>query len=172
MRIVPIVLVLFLPAVVSAQQVDPGVRLVTPAVLSRLPPIIRADLVARDCLIPQGTADSAISAIRGDFQNPGQVDWAILCVQGARTHILLYYNNDGAAGDSLPAKRNHLIKVAGPPSIIEHLQRYSEDTSLVAKGDSLKLAIMHDGIEESDTVCCSTIHFWQAGKWVEYPGAQ
>jgi uncharacterized protein DUF3892 len=171
MRTYSILFLLLYPAILAAQGTEDSVRLVDPATVPRLPPIIRSDLIARDCLIPRGRTDSTISAIHGEFQRSGQVDWAILCVNADRAQILVFRDNESSARDSFPSRSDHLLAVAKPSYIIQHLQWYSEDTTLTSKGDSLRVAIAHDGIEDSDTRCCSTIYYWQGGRWQEYPGA-
>lgn len=174
MRTTAVLLLLLCPSVLAAQQdMEEPVRLMNPAdtAIPGLPPVIRADIIARNCLVPWRGTDSTFSAIRGGFRGPGHLDWAVLCVQGDSARILVYLANEGDPSDSLPAGKAHSLQVATPEYIIEHLQSYSEDTTLVSKTDSLKQAILHEGIEETDNRCCSVIHYWEGGKWLQYPGA-
>ncbi|MEP7324828.1 MAG: hypothetical protein ABI836_02670 [Gemmatimonadota bacterium] len=170
MRISLFVLFLLSPAPILAQS-ESAVRYLVLDSVSRLPPIVRVDLEARSCRIPAGEGDSTISAIRGEFQRKGQLDWAVLCVVGQRAQVLVFLDNAGAASDSFPSEKGHLLMVARPAYIIQHLQWYSEDTTLAGKTDSLRAAVIHDGIEDSNNVCCSTIHYWQSAMWQEYPGS-
>lgn len=170
MRLTPLALILLSPTIALGQQAGTSVRYILADAVPRLPPIVRADLVARNCVIPAGRNDSTVSAIQGEFQQPRQRDWAILCVSGKEARILFFPQNEGAASDSFPSRHDRLLRIAEPAYVIRHLMRYSEDVTLADKSDSLKVAISHDGVEEVDADGSSMIHFWQGGKWQQYPG--
>jgi len=74
----------------------------TPGVVGRLAPVsdfrnlpasIARDLLNRQCFIPQVTAVSGRhNVIQGQFKKPGQIDWAVLCLRGKTSTILVYWN--------------------------------------------------------------------------------
>jgi hypothetical protein len=170
MRFIPLALILLSPTAAFGQQAGTAVRYILADAVPRLPPIVRADLVARECVVPAGRSDSTISAIEGEFQEAGRRDWAILCVAGKEARILFFPRNEGSATDSFPSRGDRLLRIAEPAYVIRHLMRNSEDVTLARKSDSLKVAISHDGIEEVNPDGGSMIYFWQGGKWQQYPG--
>ncbi len=138
------------------------------------------DLEVRGCDIPQSYLRQGLhNAVSGEFTQPGQVDWAVLCFNGHKHQVLVFPAGAPPArpvavpwDDTISIEKrgsnqwgygfNYLIRPAD-----EHkIRRYNDDFG----GQTLP-PITHLGLE---VYCCekaSTIYYWQAGTWVELAGA-
>lgn len=149
------------------------VRFLSPNLYTpQVPERIRSALQGRGCRIPQWLRDTVPgNIVRGTFTTANRVDWAALCTR-VRTDILVF--RPDSTVDSLPGSMDNSLGTAHPDYIIQHLEWYGQDSSeasLEGKADSLSRVITHEGIEESDAHCCSTVHYWDGRRWVNYPGA-
>lgn len=157
----------------STDQADSKSDFLPPISHSKdVPARVREALFKRGCRIAEWRAKTvADNVVRGRFTGADHDDWAALCTR-VRTQILVF--RPDSTIDSVPASNDNVLGVAEPAYIIGHLEWYGEDSSgasLKGKGDSLRRVITHQGIEEADFHCCSTVHYWDGRRWAEYPGA-
>jgi len=138
-----------------------------PSDFATLPAPIRSSLEQRGCTIAQDTSrHRPHNVIRGQFERPGQQDWAVLCMRGQSTQLLIYWESRVARLDSLSVDipRDHPdIEIADPTYITEHAEFYGWP-------DSLPRSIVHYGVELGSG-CCSHIYYREAGRWILTPGA-
>lgn len=161
------------PVAPAVQLAYTPLRFASPEHFKDVPEKIRSKLQSRGCRIPQWLGDSVPeNIVKGQFTAAGSEDWAALCTR-VRTDIIVFRQDSEV--DSLPGNIETKLGAAGPDFIIQHLEWYglydSEAPSLEGKGDSLRQVITHEGIEESDNHCCSSVHYWDGNRWRVYPGA-
>lgn len=117
------------------------------------------------------------NVIRGEFQKPGQTDWAVLCSVGRVSTILVYWNgseikpaeiarmNDSDRLQSWTGGRivySRLIEPAGKRYIVEHYQAY---------GGPQPPPIKHQGLNDVFVGKASVVLYWYRGKWLQLSGA-
>lgn len=153
-----------------------------PTAFQQLPKNLIADLQRRGCTIPQVPSDVDMTKVRqsvihGEFQKPGQTDWAVLCSVGRASTVLVYWNGSeiqpaeiarmddsdglqGWTGGKMVYSR--LIDSVGKPYIIEHYQAY---------GGPKPPPIDHQGINDVFVGKASVVWYWYQGKWLQLSGA-
>jgi hypothetical protein len=146
---------------------NPALRL-KPSAFRELPPNLVQELQRRGCTIPQVTGFlERENVIHGQFEKPGQTDWAVLCARQASVTLLVFWNGSeinpaqlakGPHGDSfsrtiMPVERKY---------IVDHFRAY---------GGPKPPPINHQGIEDSFNESASVIHYYYRGKWLELTGA-
>ncbi len=139
-----------------------------------LPAPLRSALESRHCQVPQTPGDSQlVNVLSAALRAPDARDWVALCERPLRTDILVFFGGEPSTVDSLPSSPGMTLLAASPAYIIQHLEWYGLDNgvSLEGKGDSLRTVILHEGLEEADSHCCSVVHYWTLKGWLEYPGA-
>lgn len=149
-----------------------------PAAFPELPPELRTELERRGCTIPQPWGEKGRhNVIKGEFAQPGQTDWTVLCSVKEVSSILVFWN--GAAekpavlatapdrysvqgvGDEQEGYSRGL-GVATPPAI----RRYFR-----LSGGPKPPPLSHQGIEDNFIGKASTIWYFHQGKWLRLTGA-
>ena len=153
-----------------------------PAAFKQLPQNLVADLERRGCTIPQVPPEASMSKglqniIRGEFQKPGQTDWAVLCSVRRVSSILIFWNGseikpaeiakmddiDGLQGwAGGKAVYSRLIDPVGKRYIIDHYQAY---------GGPKPPPIDHQGINDVFVGKASVVMYWYGGNWLQLSGA-
>ncbi|MGP0072562.1 MAG: hypothetical protein ACLPWF_11600 [Bryobacteraceae bacterium] len=169
-------------AQIAWDAADRDVRRLPPVAFKQLPNNLVADLQRRGCTIPQVPTEVSMSkgranVIRGEFQKPGQTDWAVLCSVGRVASILIYWNGseikpaeiakmndiDGLQGwTGGKAVYSRLIEPVGKRYIMEHYQAY---------GGPKPPPINHQGINDVFVGKASVVMYWYGGKWLQLSGA-
>jgi hypothetical protein len=160
----------------AAQTNRPAGRLAPVSEFSELPAAIAQDLTSRGCRIPQVDGVSKRhNVVRGQFEKPGQLDWAALCLQGNTSIILVYWN--GSAKSATPlfpldetitdSKRGYfrILHVAGAKFIRSHYDASASEM------DTLPKVLDHEGIEDGIFEKGSLVHYRDNGKWLALAGS-
>jgi hypothetical protein len=148
-----------------------------PAVFKELPSNLVRDLERRSCTIPQDYTQVPNNVIRGEFETPGQTDWAILCSVKGFSSILVFWNGSekhpakiarledrgflqGIGGGEIGFSRR--IGAVGKDFIMQHYRAY---------GGTKPPPIDHQGINDMYLEKASVVHFHYKQKWYELTGA-
>jgi hypothetical protein len=186
-RSIPAIAALAVITVSSSAQIawdaaDREVRRLPPAAFTQLPKNLVADLDRRGCTIPQVPSEVSMSkalqsVIRGEFQKPGQTDWAVLCSVGRVSSILIFWNGsevkpaeiakrddiDGLQGwTGGEAVYSRLIDPVGKQYIMQHYQAY---------GGPKPPPLNHQGINDVFVGKASVVMYRYGGKWLQLSGA-
>jgi hypothetical protein len=181
---------LFLSGVLTLASAEPDpeiaqareAALLSPDAFPALPSSIRADLASRACRVPQSyVGERPQNAISGQFQRPGQTDWAVLCFRDDRSTILVYWGADVAKVEELEPVDNpgfHFERTPGgevragfyralsavdEDYIVEHYDLYGEGPK--------PPPIDHQGIDDTFVEKGSTVLYWHRGRWLRLAGA-
>lgn len=171
-------LVTAIAAIVSigAQKDRETGRLMLPRDFPELPAGIAQDLVNRGCRIPQvkGIPEKR-NVIQGQFMKPGQRDWAVLCLHGNTSAILVYWNGYPEGMTQLapmdetitPSKNGYyrILQVVGQKFIRSHYDASASDT------DPLPGIVDHDGIDDGILEKGSIVHYFDSQKWLRLAGS-
>jgi hypothetical protein len=164
----------------------------SPSAFPQLPKVIQSDLSRRGCLIPQPVLTGATlqpnykssNVISGEFQKPGQTDWAVLCSVEGRSAILVFWNgsvnNTEQLGNFLPDKgwlqgMGTDLKTSEP--LIEYSRGiFSVDKKYIvdhfkAYGGPQPPPVDHQGIDDAFLGKGSEVRYWYKGKWLTLQGA-
>jgi hypothetical protein len=151
-------------------------RLAPVSEFTELPAAIAHDLTNRGCLIPQVKGISRRqNVIRGEFQKRGQRDWAVLCLKGETSTILVYTEASGSKPVQLapmdetiaPDKDGYyrVLQVAGEEFIRRHADASASDM------DRPPAILDHDGIDDGIFEKGSSVHYFYRGKWLKLAGS-
>ncbi len=156
-----------------------GVHRLAPKAFSILPPSIVADLQSRGCSIPQTYGQvEPHNVIRGEFRDPRQEDWAVLCSRERESTILVYW-----AGS-----RTDVEELEGPLPDRDWMQGVGDGSMGYSRwigsvGEAYIVSqyekyegpkpphIGHEGIDQVFTEKGSTVLYWHAGEWLRLTGA-
>lgn len=150
---------------------------IAPRAVRQLPPAIRETLAARRCRIPESGAlnDPWQNVAHGHFTAAHSDDWAVLCLHGATTRIVVFRGTSffaeiarRAVRDDLTADRQRdgtqifvrSIGTARP----EVIRRYFEYRSEKAP------PLSHDGIDDAGDKS-STVWYYTGGRWITWDGS-
>lgn len=143
-----------------------------------LPPPIAAALRARNCRVPQPSANGTPrNVIRGEFLAKGETGWAVLCSVNNSTALLVFRNGrdtnpnrvstsedrtylQGLDGDNIGYSRE--ITAAGRDFIMGHYRAY---------GGPEPPPIDHQGIDDAFLEKASITWYFHDGKWLRLQGA-
>ena len=150
------------------------VRLV-PQAFPELPdPIIR-DLQNRRCSIPQPWESSRPSnVVSGEFKNPGQTDWAILCSVKGKSVILVYWSGSVDQVAEIPgthsSDRKWIKGVAENKVGFSRLLTLTEDGFLYDHDEYYPQAAINyvhsNGIVGDYSSQRPTVHYWHENQWM------
>ena len=152
----------------------------SPRVFRSLPTGIVKYLVRRGCSIPQSPEAGTTAphnVIRGEFQRPGQRDWAVLCSTKSESSILVF----GGA-------RTQSVTETAKAKDIDFLQRMDEGKIVYSRvigtvdrqyiwkhfqwyGGSQPPPIDHHGINDAFAGKGSVVLYWYRGRWLKLQGA-
>jgi hypothetical protein len=160
------------------ETADRQVVRLNPTAFPELPENLEAALQRRGCTIPQvPMIDGRHNVIRGEFLNPGQTDWAVLCSVGRVSSILVFWNGSETSPAEI-AKRKDLdrlqswvgdkivfssaIAPVGREYILEHYRAY---------GGEKPPAIDHQGINDMFYGKGSEVLYFYRGRLLHLTGA-
>lgn len=163
-----------------------------PSSFPELPKPILKDLNKRGCLIPQPVITGTTlppdyegsNVISGEFQKPGQTDWAVLCSVEGRSAILVFLNGSVDSVEQLegfsPDKRR-LQGMGRDRKTSKPLIEYSRGISSVGESFILDAfegfggpeppPIDHEGIDDAFLGKASHVLYWYKGEWLTLQGA-
>ena len=116
------------------------------------------------------------NVIRGEFQQPGQLDWAVLCSRARVSTILVFWKGNPAEVDSVATTpdRDYLqgmgaegivfsrgISPADSGVLYRQMQRY---------GGPEPSRPLHHGINDSFDGKASIVRYWHRGQWLTLAG--
>ena len=157
---------------------------VHPSVFKKLPKTVVEELVQRECTIPQlgeigRKAPRKLSnVISGEFQKPGQVDWAVVCSIDGKSAILVFWKGSAEEVDTIgkfSPDTNSIYPVLARDNKTGY--RYYDSYSYILPADKEDIEsdfnwpegpqppIDHQGIEK-DIGKVSKIFYWYEGKWL------
>jgi|SRR5579872_2425582 len=139
-----------------------------PTAFPELPKSVAEELNRRGCGIPQPYPDQRVNVIRGEFSNPGQTDWAVLCSVNRFSSILVFWNGsarDPAEVAKWPEPENAIydsfIRPVNRKFILSHYRAY---------GGPKPPPIDHQGIESGGEKASEVLYFYR-GEWLKLQGA-
>lgn len=184
------VLSLLATATASAQDTEAGtdrwtraenaiVRL-PPAAFTQMPDPLVTHLARIGCSIPQTyISEAPHNVIKGQFQHPDQIDWAVLCHRGGITRLLVFWQGAPDRWEELQRSDDHgwlqtidgegtigyshFIGTVGADYILEHYEHYG--------GTTPPEPLDHEGINNAFTEKASTVFYWHDGRWLTLSGA-
>ena len=167
-----------LPAVAQDkwQEASANVVRLAPASFEQLPPLVVADLEARQCTIPQTfTKREPHNVVSGSFIKPGQIDWTILCSRKGFSTILVYPSGRVQSVQELATESDHgylqVIDGEGTIGFSRKIDRASIDRVKRRRSPSVPTtSIDKDGIEDIFVEKASVIRYLYRGKWTEFIG--
>ncbi|MCH7501625.1 MAG: hypothetical protein IH886_16770 [Nitrospinae bacterium] len=164
----------------------------SPSAFPELPKPMLKDLNQRGCSIPQPVITGTTlppdyetsNVISGEFQKPGQTDWAVLCSVEGRSTILVFWNgsvtNVEQLGGFSPDKR-WLQGMGTDRKTLKPLVEYSRGISSVGESFILDAfegyggpeppPIDHEGIDDAFLGKASQVRYWYKGEWLRLQGA-
>ena len=148
----------------EARKKWPDFRYLEPAQLRELPEGIRTDMEKLGCRIPKFMKwDARHNAIQGQFFNPGQTDWAVLCQVGDRTGILLYPNGKSA---DLPMVRSAPTDATRTIHVVSAF--VLQKRAVRDRPDESPPEFEHDGIEDGPIQKAGQVLYHRDDEWMEY----
>ena len=141
-----------------------------------LPADIAQDLTNRGCRIPQVKGLSKRhNVIRGEFEKPGQHDWAVLCLQKNTSIIFVYWNGSvkspaqlAPVDETITSSKNgyyRILQVVGEKFIRSHYDAAASEM------DPLPTVLNHDAIDDGIFEKGSSVHYFLNGKWLNLAGS-
>ena len=139
-----------------------------PSAFRELPKNLVTDLERRECTIPQPFTNRKANVIQGEFDKPGQTDWAVLCSTHGSTSLLIFWN--GSSRNMTVLNRNPddpgrifdwFIRPVDRKFIMDHYRAY---------GGPKPPAIDHQGIESGGETASVVLYYYR-GKWLKLQGA-
>lgn len=184
----PLIVILALVAPSSSQAPDASqnkwdeaelrVARIRPADFKELPGKLVRELERRNCSIPQEAGTKTrTNVIRGEFQRPGQEDWAVLCSVQGFSSILVFWNGSEAGPAEIARAEDRIylqvvanqevgfsriITAVGRDYIMQHYRAY---------GGPAPPPIDHQGIDDAFMEKGSAIYYYHKGKWHQLTGA-
>ena len=158
------------------QEADVNVVRLAPASFEQLPPLVLADLEARQCTIPQTFAKrEPHNVVSGSFLKRGEVDWAILCSKKGISTILVYPSGRVHSVHELGTESDHgylqVIDGEGTIGFSRMIGRVSiDDVKRRLPASISTTSIDKDGIEDIFFEKASVIRYCYRGKWIEFFG--
>ncbi len=155
---------------------DANVVRLAPASFKQLPPLVVADLEARQCTIPQTfTKREPHNVVSGSFIKRGEVDWAILCSRNGVSTILVYPSGRVQSVHELATEPDsrylQIIDGEGTIGFSRMIGRASTDYITRRRPESIRsTSIDKDGIEDIFVEKASVIRYLYRGKWTEFMG--
>ncbi|MGH8597930.1 MAG: hypothetical protein ACREXT_14830, partial [Gammaproteobacteria bacterium] len=142
----------------------PDFRYLEPRQVRELPAAIRADLEKRNCKIPRFTKwDAPHNVIQGQFLEPGQQDWAVLCRHQDKGSILLYPGNVNADVQTVRSEDHDPYRIIHTVTKFVLQKRAIRDklTESVPQFD-------HDAIEDGPIQKAAIVLYHRDGEWTEF----
>ena len=160
---------------------DAAIVRLTPPAFAQLPEAVAREMQRRRCTVPQPWevfATRPVNVISGEFQKPGQIDWAVLCSVDRMSSLLIFWNGSAdrverigdAAADrgGLQVVRGEeigysiMIFPVGEAYILDHYKAY---------GGPEPPPIDHQGINYAFIEKASVVLYRHDGEWLHLQGA-
>jgi hypothetical protein len=163
----------------SGQVPSPGgdniayrIRLLPITSFPDLPAPVAAELSRRECMIPQSfEAKQPENVIHGSFRAPGSSDWAALCSSREVTTLYVFFASQSASPIALRSQPDSAWLGAEPgSSVFGSSWGIAVRTSVELRASpELRrgLSIDHDAIDDARLERSLTIHYFQAGRWID-----
>ncbi|MGC2301376.1 MAG: hypothetical protein WA476_21400 [Acidobacteriaceae bacterium] len=137
-----------------------------------LPAPVVAELTRRQCLIPQSfEAQQPENVIHGAFRAAGSRDWAALCSTAGTTTLYVFFAGEAASPVALRSQPDSAWLGAEPGSADFGSSWGIAVRSAAELRATPRLrraaAIDHDAIDDARLERSVTIHYFQAGNWLE-----
>ena len=144
-----------------------------------LPVDVAQDLARRGCEIPQveGVSERH-NVLQGHFARRGQLDWAVLCLRGDTSIILVYWSGLPKSPAQLapmdetitPSKKGYyrILQTVDGQFIRD---RYLSSRGGVPPPPKPPSVIDHDGIDDGIYEKGSRVRYFQNGEWLELAGS-
>ena len=161
-----------------AKETIGGIRRLGVEAFPELPAAIAGVLRARNCTVPQPSADGAPrNVIRGEFFAKGETGWAIFCSANNSTALLAFRNDRDTHPDTVATSEDrsymqgldgkepgysHQIGAVGRDFIMRHYRAY---------GGPQPPPIDHHGIDDAFLEKASITWYFYDGKWLRLQGA-
>ncbi len=151
-----------------------------PSAFPQLPDAVARSLSDRGCTIPQLWYDKMPhNAISGEFQRPGQTDWAVLCSVERRSSILVFWNGSVAKVEEIPGTAStdrSWLQGVGRGKIGFSRAIAAVDGSYILErhaiyGGPTPPPIDHAGINHAFAEKASSVLYWYHGNWLRLQGA-
>ncbi len=147
------------------------IRLLPLASFPDLPTEVAAQLQRRQCMVPQTfEAQEPENVVHGAFRAAGSNDWATLCSVAGATTLYVFFSGQYDSPIPLRSQADTAWLGAEPGSTV-----YSSAWGIALRPaeelrDSLEIRHLihpdHDGIEDAHLEHVTTVHYFQAGKWL------
>lgn len=153
------------PTTLNGIQTEwPDFRYLEPRQVRELPAAIKADLEKRNCKIPRFTKwDAPHNVIQGQFLEPGQRDWAVLCRHQDRSSILLYPGKVIADVQTVRSEDHDPYRIIHTVTKFVLQKRAIRDklTESVPQFD-------HDAIEDGPIQKAPIVLYHRDGEWTQF----
>lgn len=173
-------IILFAGQLVDANEWDEAthaIKRLAPNEFHTLPSHIRKQLTTKGCTIPQYLGNTAPhNVIKGEFEKPGQKDWAVLCSRNYSSSILIFWGGQVSCPSEILSSpdRSWLQNTGegiGYSRVIATVDLKFIFKHIVPNEESSPAPITHQGINQSFVGKGSTVQYCVQGKWIELPGA-
>ena len=161
------------------RRADAEIVRLSPADFPELPRPIARKLIALGCTIPQAKElRTRHNVIRGNFEKPGQADWAVLCSRKSASAIIVFWRGSVASFSEIARRPDEsflqviggretigfsrTIVTADKKYILEHYHEYHGPKPP---------PITHQGIDDGFLGKGSEIHYYFGRKWRQLQGA-
>lgn len=169
-----------LPSSDEWERADKAVVRLAPEAFDQLPATVKAELVSRDCTIPQAQPTGRFNErniIRGEFTRKGQIDIAVLCSRKRVSTILVF--RGGSTSDIAEVARSSdrtcLQDVGGGRIGYSRLLGVAEPDFIRERhailGGLQPPPLDHEGIDDIFVEKASRVWYWHEGRWLELAGS-
>ncbi|HEX4310943.1 MAG TPA: hypothetical protein VHZ25_13005 [Acidobacteriaceae bacterium] len=147
------------------------IRLLPVTSFPNLPSPVAAELIRRQCMIPQSfEAKQPENVIHGAFRAPGSRDWAALCASQGVTSLLVFFSGQFESPVSLRTQPDDAWLGAEPGSSVfgsswgisvrsvAELRAYPEFRRAAP--------IDHDAIDDARLERSTVVHYYDSGRWL------
>lgn len=140
-----------------------------------LPPLVRAELERRNCLIPQTyEAHRPENVIRGSFSAPAAADWAALCSTEGRVSLLVFFSDRPEAEELAVAEETDRLEVQASTGVMGFA--WGIDAASPAQVHEAQAGLRprparltHDALVDEWIDHRTVFRFFDGGKWRELP---
>ncbi len=147
------------------------IRLLPLTSFPELPAAVAAQLSRRQCMIPQSfEAKQPENVVHGAFRAPSSSDWAVLCSSEEMTTLYVFFGGDAESPIALRSQPDSAWLGAEPGGSVLGSSwgiAVRSATELRASPELHRgIAIDHDAIDDARLERSFTIHYFQAGRWI------
>jgi len=151
-------------ALKEIQKEWPDFRYLDPKQVRALPVVIKADLEKRGCKIPRFTKwDARHNVIQGQFLNPGQRDWAVLCRHQDKSSILIYPASAAVDVQTVRSEDHDPYRIIHSITAFVLHKRAIRD-----KPTEPAPEFDHDGIEDGPIQKAAIVLYYRDGEWLDF----